>query len=203
MMADNKQAYYETMARTQPIRFQPSGRGKPIGIVGPPIQLWAGPKGPTPVIGPPASTPYPGAVLENPAYRPHRQTFHQRYGQRARQRHAHGRHPQPMPAITHDKVVITGPPAVMPMPVTPKPMPPPESIPMPTGRTCPSWGWMVRTNADGSETVVPCAPGQMAPAGLHGLDFSQLQSSMGTVAGIPTFWLAAFAAAYFLFFRRR
>ena len=42
--------------------------------------------------------------------------------------------------------------------------------PIVTGKICPSWGWMVKTNEDGSETVIKCQPGQPGAPGLHGLD---------------------------------
>lgn len=88
---------------------------------------------------------------------------------------------------------------------TPVPMPVMTAPPLPTGKPCPTWGWAVSTNPDGSETVHPCTPGQPMAAGLHGLgdfDLSQLSSSLGTVAGIPIFYLVVAGVAYFLFFKK-
>lgn len=88
----------------------------------------------------------------------------------------------------------------------PAPVPMPVQTAPPTGPICPSWGWMVRTNPDGSETVVRCAIGQPAPAGLHGLDglWDDISGKAQSLLG-PNWMLYAGGtlAAYFLLFKRR
>lgn len=103
---------------------------------------------------PPMRVP-PSPPIMQPARPPHAHTWHHR--------RAHG-HLRPHPAPL-------GPPVYMPPTETPAPVvvvaPP---APVATGPICPTWGYLVRTNPDGSETVVQCQPGQHAAAGLHGLE---------------------------------
>src|SRR5215475_14558534 len=77
-------------------------------------------------------------------------------GRHHRRRHSYGGRPAPVP-----------------LPVTPAPPPVPVPVavapPVPTGKPCPTWGWAVSTNPDGSETVHQCHPGDPMAPGLHGL----------------------------------
>lgn len=194
--------YKARFGRMPPVSPAPGPRAKPIAISGGPV-AFVGPTGvrvdapkkaipprilpvmpPQPI--PPFHLPQP-PVAGNRGWRGRRRPAHRGHG------HSFGHRPRPVPLPV--------------MPPTPAPTPTPITVappaPVQTGPICPSWGWMVSTNPDGSETVHQCQPGQHAAAGLHDFDLSQLSSSMGTVAGIPTFWLVAGAAAYFLFLKKR
>jgi len=98
-----------------------------------------------------------------------------------RMQHSYGHHRHPAP-----------------LPITPAPV-------VTTGKTCPTWGYMVRTNPDGSETVVQCQPGSVAAAGLHGLDglFDEVSSTMqGALGQNWMLYVGGAALAYFLFFKK-
>lgn len=113
---------------------------------------------------------------------------------RHRRRHSFGPRPAPPPYR------LPGPPP--PVPVTPPEVAPPVAA---TGKICPTWGYMVSTNPDGSETVHQCQPGSVAAAGLHGLDglFDDITAPIAGVLG-PNWMLYAGAAAlaYFFFFKK-
>lgn len=109
----------------------------------------------------------------------------------------HGRHAHP-PRRHHP--VPLGPPVYVP-PVTETPAPVVVAPPVASGPKCPNWGWMVRTNPDGSETVVACTPGQTAAAGLHGLD--GINEVMTGYLGPNWMMYAAIAAGAWFFLKRR
>lgn len=113
-----------------------------------------------------------------------------------------GMHRGMSPRVTHHRAQHSYGHRRRPVAVSPTVVP----VSVATGKTCPTWGYMVRTNPDGSETVVQCAPGQPAAAGLHGLD-GLLDEVTGTMQGAlgPNWmlYLGGAAIAYFLFFKKR
>ena len=115
------------------------------------------------------------------------------YDRRHRRRHSFG--PRPIP---------------VPLPVTPGPVPVPTPAPIPavapTGKICPTWGYMVSTNPDGSETVHQCTPGQPGAPGLHGLDGLIDDITAPIAATLGPNWLLYLglgAAAWFFMKKRR
>lgn len=124
----------------------------------------------------------PPAPMVQPAPPP-RHTWHARAGAH-RRRH----HPAPL-----------GPPVYVP-PVE-QPAPVVVAPPIATGPRCPTWGWMVRTNADGSETVIACTPGQPAAAGLHGLD--GIGETMASYLGPNWMLYVGLAVGAWYFLKRR
>lgn len=162
--------------RHPPIIYPPD---KPIRPIRPMPPIRVGPVHPTPPVYQPHyrrrrrhPQPYRGGVMLQPG-------------------HHYGRRRHPYPVMPHPPIKVAPDPIVAPpiLPILPI---------VPTGKTCPTWGWMVRTNADGSETVIACTPGQPGAAGLHGLE-----SITGTLQGAlgPNWMLyigAGLAAWYFM-----
>jgi hypothetical protein len=165
----------------------------PQGNYGPPIQ--SKPPTPAPVIMPP--TPVGPPIIAIPGGHRRRPKppeggrggpppwAHGRgwgrggYDRDHRRRHSYGQRPGPMPPgpAPIGPPQSEGPPLpVGPPVVVPAPMP---VVPAPTGKPCPTWGWAVSTNPDGSETVHQCTPGQPMAAGLHGLYGSGLSGLDG------------------------
>lgn len=189
---DARQAYiakYKAAYGRAPVLSSAPGPRKPIALTGGPAVVMYTPPPAKPVR--PVRPMPPIRVFPQPAppidHRP------------SDPRHGHRRSPIPL-----------GPPVFVP-PTTDKPAPVIQPAPLPVqpapgGLTCPSWGWMVKTNPDGSETVVRCAIGQPAPAGLHGFDevWNQVSSTMaGTLGPNWLLYVGGAAAAYFLLFKKR
>jgi len=163
-----------------PIQSDSQSNAGPVGVVtSPPYLVPIGPR--------PIPRPMPVQIDHPPRRSPHARGGYPRGVHRGvpprvqhhRARHSYGHHRQPAPVAV---------------------------APAPTGKTCPTWGYLVRTNPDGSETVVQCQPGSMAAAGLHGLEglFDEVSNTMQSALG-PNWMLyvGGAAAAYFLFFRKR
>lgn len=172
-------------------------QGPPIvKVPRPPVPLPVTPAGPTDTIQPGGP---PGTAVAPRRWPPGR-GWHRGWGERQggygydrrhRRRHSFGPRPTPVP-----------------LPVTPAPPPVPVPVaipPAPTGKTCPTWGYMVSTNPDGSETVHQCQPGQPAAPGLHGLDglIDDITAPIAATLGPNWLLYVGLGAAAWFFMKRR
>jgi hypothetical protein len=82
------------------------------------------------------------------------------------------------------------------------PVPVPVTPPAPAGKTCPTWGWMVSTNPDGSETVHQCQPGTPAAPGLHGL-IDDISAPIAATLGPNWLLYVGLGLAAYFFMKRR
>lgn len=152
----------------------------------PPVPIITHPHGPRKQ--PPVRHPMPPIRVPRPRIQP--APLPPRYVKPHHGRRHHGPRPHPVP--------VFGPPVYVP-PVEPAPIV--AASPVATGPICPSWGWMVKTNPDGSETVVRCAIGQPTSGGLHGLEL--ITDSIQGVLGPNWMLYVGGALAAWFFLKRR